>query len=379
MKIIQFVNSLDMGGLERLTVDLAHCQKAAGHEPIIYCLTHRGVFADEAEASGIRVTAFGKPGGPSLPTVRTILKTLKRDRPDVLHTHNHLVHHYGVVAGKLAGVAVIVNTRHGAEVQMKEHGTGYVVTTTPPDRKADMIYRASLPWTNAVVMISEATRQFFIRHRGLPADKALVILNGAPLDRFAHCQASPGALHPRIRFGTASRMVADKDHVTLLLAFAQVAKLLPHAELHVAGDGPLHGRIQSLISDLELNEKVTLRGALRDVPGFLSGLDIFAMASLNEGLPIIVLEAMAAGLPIVSTRAGGIPEAAIEGLNARFADPGDANGLARQMIHMAQSPNLAQIGAHGRVLVAERFGIDRTWLEYEKLFDRVRSGLRGSN
>jgi len=42
MKVVQFVNNLDMGGLERLAVELAYRQKAVGHEPVIYCLTHRG-------------------------------------------------------------------------------------------------------------------------------------------------------------------------------------------------------------------------------------------------------------------------------------------------------------------------------------------------
>jgi glycosyltransferase involved in cell wall biosynthesis len=374
MKIVQFVNNLDIGGLERLAVELALRQKLAGHEAVIYCLTHRGYFADEAEASGVRVVAFEKPRGPSPATVRSLVKSLIKDRPDVLHTHNHLVHHYGVVAGRIAGVSVIVNTRHRAERQIKEQGARYVLTTNSPDRKADLIYRASLRWTDAVVMISEATREFFVQHRGCPTEKTHVILNGAPLERFFSCPASPGAMRPRIRFGTASRMVAEKDHFTLLAAFARVAKSLPHAELHVAGDGPLRLRIESLIAELNLKERVILHGALRDMPDYLRQLDVFVMASLNEGLPIVILEAMAAGLPIVSTRAGGIHEAAVEGLNARFVDPGDVNGLAQQMIQMAQCHNLAEIGGYGRTLVAERYQIDRTWLEYEKLFDRVRFG-----
>ena len=374
MKIVQFVNNLDMGGLEMLAVELAYRQKAAVHEAIIYCLTHRGYFADEAEASGIRVVAFEKSRGPSPSTVRKLVKSLNKDRPDVLHTHNHLVHHYGVVAGRIAGISAIVNTRHCAEREILEQGTKYVLTMNSPDRKADLIYRASLRWTDAVVMISEATREFFIQHRGCPMEKAHVILNGAPLERFVRCPASPGAMRPRIRFGTASRLVPGKDHFTLLEAFAQVAKSLPHAELHVAGDGPLRSRIESSIAELNLNDKVILHGAQRDMPGYLRQLDIFVMASLNEGLPIVILEAMAAGLPIVSTRAGGIHEAAVEGLNAKFAEPGDVNELARQMIQMAQCQNLAEIGAHGRALVTERFQIERTWLEYEKLFDRVRFG-----
>jgi glycosyltransferase involved in cell wall biosynthesis len=374
MKIVQFVNNLDMGGLERLAVELAVRQKVAGHEPIIYCLTHAGYFADEAAASGIRVVAFEKPCGPSLATVMSLVKSLIKDRPDVLHTHNHLVHHYGVVAGRLAGVSAIVNTRHRAERQIQEQGQRYVLTVNSPDRKADLIYQASLRWTDAVVMISEATREFFVRYRGCPKRKTHVILNGAPLEQFLRRPASPGAMRPLIRFGTASRMVAEKDHFALLAAFSQVAKSLPNAELHVAGDGPLRSRIESLIAELGLKERVFLHGAQRDMPGYLAQLDVFVMASLNEGLPIVILEAMAAGLPIVSTRAGGIDEAAVEGLNAKFAELGDVDGLSRQMIEMSQCDNLAEIGAHGRTLVAERFQIDRTWHEYEKLFDRVRFG-----
>jgi glycosyltransferase involved in cell wall biosynthesis len=374
MKIVQFVNNLDMGGLEKLAIELAYQQKATGHEPIIYCLTHRGYFADEAEAAGIRIVAFKKPPGPSPTTFRKILATLKADAPDILHTHNHLVHHYGVAAGRLAGVPAIVNTRHDAGQQITGQGEKLILTTTSPDKKADLIYRVTLPWTDAFVMISESTRQFFIRHRGLPANRTHVILNGAPLARFIGNPATPGAQRPKIRFGTASRMVAEKDHFTLVRAFAEVARVIPDAELHVAGDGPLDSRIRSLISTLDLNQRVILHGAVRDVPSYLRRLDIFVMASLSEGLPMIILEAMAAGLPIVSTRAGGIPEAAVDGLNAKFAEPGDAGGLAKQMMAMAACQNLAEIGAHGRTVVTKRFQIDRTWLDYEKLFEQVRFG-----
>ncbi|MBZ5644088.1 MAG: glycosyltransferase [Acidobacteriia bacterium] len=379
MKIVQFVNNLDMGGIERLAVELGCRQKAEGHEPIIYCLTHRGDFAKEAEASGIRVVAFQKDPGPSPGTVWAMVKRLRKDRPDILHTHNHLVHHYGVLAGRLAGVPAIVNTRHGALVRIKEQGSRFVATTSSPDVKADLIYRACLRWTDAVVLISEATRKFFIEHRGCPSIKTHVILNGAPLEPFLSRPASPGSLRPRIRFGTASRMVADKDHFTLLKAFAKAAESLPHAELHVAGDGPLRSRIELLIAELNLNQKVVLHGAVRDVPRFLNQLDIFVMTSVNEGLPVAVLEAMAAGLPIVSTRVGGIQEAAIEGLNARFAKHGDAMGLAHEMTQMALCRDLASIGAQGRRLVSERFQIERTWKEYETLFQRIRIGLRSPN
>ena len=116
--------------------------------------------------------------------------------------------------------------------------------------------------------------------------------------------------------------------------------------------------------------KVTLIfwGALPHTAEFLSQIDIFVLSSLNEGLPLVILEAMAAGLPIVSTRAGGVEEAAVDGENAWLANPGDANGLAQAMIRMARAPDLARVGALGRQMVQDRFRIEQTWQEHYKLF-----------
>jgi len=368
MRIVQFVNNLDMGGLERLAVDIARCQLAEGHQPTIYCLTHPGRLATEAAEMGIGIRSFNKTAGPHLNTIWKIAKQLRIDRPDVLHTHNHLVHHYGVAAGKLAGVPVIVNTRHRAEFRIVNNPGGSQTTTESPDKKSDLIFRATLPWVGSVVLISEATRQFFVKYRGIPAAKAKVILNGAHLERFLNVPAHPGSAFPRVRFGIAARLVPEKDHFTLLRAFAAVVNDVPGAELQIAGDGPLRARLEGFTRELNLANRVTFLGALPHTAQFLSQLDIFVLSSLNEGLPLSLLEAMAAGLPVVATRAGGTEEAAIDGQNAYLADPGDSKGLAQAMIRMAREPDLARMGAAGRQIVQDRFRIEQTWHEYHKLF-----------
>lgn len=368
MRIVQFVNNLDLGGLERLVVDLAQCQLAEGHQATIYSLTHPGRLAAEAAGMGICIRSFEKPPGPHLSTVWKIVKQLRRDRPDVLHTHNHLVHHYGVVAGRLAGVPVIVNTRHRAEYRIVNEPGGSRVTTEPADRKSDWIFRATLPWVGSVVLISEATRQFFVRYRGIPPGKATVILNGAHLERFLNAPAHPGSALPRVRFGIAARLVPEKDHFTLLRAFADVAAKVPGAELQIAGDGPLRDRLVGFMQELNLASRVTFLGALSDTPLFMSQLDIFVLSSLNEGLPVAILEAMAAGLPVVSTRAGGVEEAAVDGQNAYLVAPGDAAGLAEAMIRMANAPDWARMGALGKEIVQNQFRIERMWKDYYRLF-----------
>jgi hypothetical protein len=63
MKIVQLIPSLELGGMERLAVDLARQQKVEGHEPSIYCTSHPGQFASEARAANIPVYSFGKTLG----------------------------------------------------------------------------------------------------------------------------------------------------------------------------------------------------------------------------------------------------------------------------------------------------------------------------
>jgi len=237
-------------------------------------------------------------------------RQLRHDRPDVLHTHNHLVHHYGVVSGVLARVPVIVNTRHRAEFRFVAGPEGSQYTTESPDKKSDLIFRATLPWVGCVVLISEATRHFFVRYRGIPEGKTRVILNGAHLERFLKAPAHPGSKLPRVRFGIAARLVGEKDHFTLLRAFAIVSAEVPEAELQIAGDGFLRDRLVGLVNELNLAGRVTFVGALPDTAEFLSQLDVFVLSSLNEGLPLALLEAMAAGVPVVATRAGGVEDAA---------------------------------------------------------------------
>ncbi|HEY3412189.1 MAG TPA: glycosyltransferase [Armatimonadota bacterium] len=358
LRIVQVVETLDVGGLERLAVDLASAQKQAGHLPAIFCVFHPGALAAQAEAAGVPVIAFHKKKGFTWSNIRAMAAELRRLRADVVHTHNSVIHHYGLLAAWRAGVRVTVNTRHGLGVL---HSA----------RRQDYYFRATMPWTDRVVTVSEDGREFFVRHRGVPQDICQVIYNGVPLARFLAQPATPGAFRPRLRFGTVGRMVPAKAHDVLIRAFAQVLQHYPQAELHIAGDGTLAAANAALVEQLQLRQSVHLPGITSDPPSFLKDLDVFVLSSISEGMPIVVQEAMAASLPIVSTRIGGVPEMAPEGSVAFYAEPGDAGSLAAAMRQAAASPDLSAMGEAARRIACERFGIEKTQLEYEALFRRL--------
>jgi glycosyltransferase involved in cell wall biosynthesis len=362
MKIVQLLPSLDLGGMERLTVDLARQQKAEGHEPSIYCTSHPGLFAPEAEAAGVQVHSFGKTTGFSLRLVRDLISRLRVDRPHVLHAHNALVLHYAIAAARLAGVPVVVNTRHGGNMNWDPH--------------CERIWRRCVRWTDAVVFISEGVRDYYVTRDRLSRRNTSVIYNGINLDKFIARPAQPANALSRFRVGCVGRLVPAKDHLTLIRAFALVNSVMPDAELHILGDGPCRPVISQTAESLGISDRVFLHGVSQDVAGFLSALDLFVLSSVDEGLPISLMEAMAAGLPVVSTRLPGLTELAPENVIAGYCVPGRPESLAEQILNAAARRDLPALGEAARRW-AQKFGIQETWNQYQTLFEACLTKKRG--
>ena len=364
VRIAHLVETLAVGGLERLAVDLAKKQNDSGHSAWIYCIFDPGDLAAEAGQAGIAVVPFSKPKGLSIGVVRQMASRMRRDGIEILHTHNAIVHHYGVAAAMLARVPVVVNTQHG-----------FGNLSRPRQAR---LFRLTLPWTDAVVLVSEDLRKGCVRDRGIPERKAVVIHNGIPVSKFAGKRASPGSRRPHLRFGTVGRIVPPKNHRLLIEAFAKVSAVLPEAELHLMGDGPLRSQVEERVAELSLGNRVHLHGLSFGVADFMSTLDVFVLSSSTEGLPVVILEAMAAGLPIVSTRVGGVPEAAPEHEIAWYSPIGDAEALAAGMSEAAKSPELALRGNNAHSRAAERFSIEAMASGYNALYTRLLKPQRES-
>jgi glycosyltransferase involved in cell wall biosynthesis len=362
MKIVQLLPSLDFGGMERLAVDLARQQKVEGHEPSIYCTSHPGQFAPEAMAANVPVHSFGKTTGFSLRLILDLASRLRVDRPDVLHAHNALVLHYAIAAARLARVPVVVNTRHGGNGNWDPH--------------CERIWRHAVRWIDSLVFVSEGVREFYVTRDCLSRRNTAVIYNGIDLDKFASHPAHPAAALPTFRMGSVGRLVPAKDHVTLIRSFAMVSRAMPTAELHILGDGPCRAVIAQTAESLGVANRVFLHGASRNVPGFLSTLDLFVLSSVDEGLPISLMEALAAGLPVVSTRLPGLTELAPETVVAGYCTPAHPKSLAEEILRAANRRDLPALGKAASRW-AQKFAIRETWHNYQAVFEASLRKNRG--
>src|SRR4051812_2527426 len=113
LNVVHLTQSLDMGGAEKLLVEFARHTDRRRFAPRVVSLTTRGVLTADVEATGCPVTALEAGDGfrPSL--VWRLTRLFRRERIDVVHTHDDRPHLYGTAAALLAGVPRVVHTRHG--------------------------------------------------------------------------------------------------------------------------------------------------------------------------------------------------------------------------------------------------------------------------
>jgi glycosyltransferase involved in cell wall biosynthesis len=355
MRIVQLVETLETGGVERIAVDLALAQKRAGDSPMLYCMFTGGPLADEARTAGIPVTEFHKEPGFSARMLFMLARQLRRDAADVVHTHNPGVHHYGAVSAWMARVPAVVNTRHGPATSF---GRAY----------QERYFRAVMPLTDRVVFVCEDSRRYLVEKRGLASRKSEVIINGIELGAFLEKPAASMSASPRVRFGAVGRMVPVKAQSILIDAFAQLSRKLPAAELRIVGGGPLEDELKEQTRKAGLDGRIRIEGLNHCIADVLQELDIFVMSSTSEGLPLVILEAMAAGLPVVSTRIGGVPEVAPEGDVSVLCTPGSASDLAEAMYKAATSCDLACMGKKAREMAIAKFSLDQMWRSYQAVY-----------
>lgn len=356
MNILHLVDTLEIGGAERVVVHLAKELAQRGHGVAVACVYAAGPLAQPLRNAGIRVWAFNKPEGLHPPTLWRLAQVVRECHADVIHTHNPQVHHYGVAAGKLAGTRVIVNTLHGTN-NFDHCG-----------RAALVLYGTAALGSGAIAAVSNASLRFFKKVPYLPNRKLTVVYNGIPLKQFLEI---PSPSEGPVTFGIVGRLVPIKDHQTALKAFAAVVRERPECRLEIAGDGPLREALAALMAQLGLDRHVHFHGAVTDIAEFLNRTQVFVMSSLSEGMPMSLLEAMAAGRPVVATAVGGIPEV-VEGSGCGWLCPeGDVDALARTMLAAADSPNRPQVGELGRQWVTRHCSLGSMVEHYEEIYRKL--------
>jgi len=291
-----------------------------------------------------RRVATGFDASPRL--AGAVVKAVRAERPDLLHTH--MVHGdvYGAIAAGVLRVP-FVSSRHNDDRYL-----------LGPFRYVD---RAFMRRAKRLIAISDSVREFLIR-AGLPAAKLQTIHYGLDELPTAPSEVTPeqaGISAGSLLVLAIGRLIAQKDHETLLRAFVRVREQQPSARLVILGWGVLEEQTRALVEELELGDVVLLPGRV-EPRAWLERADVFAHTSRWEGFGIVLLEAMLAGLPVVATRVSAVPEIVADRETGLLVEVGDAGAVAAALTELLADPaRRRSLGQAGVARARAEFSVAR--------------------
>ncbi|MFT6926251.1 MAG: glycosyltransferase involved in cell wall biosynthesis [Psychromonas sp.] len=343
--VIQVVQHLRPGGIETLSLDL--CSFAEANENILIVSLEGEL--ESALAAWPRLIAFRKqlifldkqPGlCPS--TVKKLIRVIKENAAQCVHSHHIGPLLYAGLAARIAGVKELIHTEHDAwhlDAFKRRMLQRFAIKLLRPLLVADAqtvadSMRQQLQYKRPIRVIRNGIDSEYF----LPGDK---LLARAQLKLPAKVQI----------IGCSGRMEEVKGQALLLHA---LHKLPLTAHLALAGSGSTEKKLRQLTEQLGLQERVHFLGHIDTMPTFYQALDVFCLPSLAEGLPLSPLEAQACNIVTLVTDVGGSKETLCPH-SGKFIPANNRDLMAKTLLKMLRSPGnvkpRAYVQQHGDVRV----------------------------
>ena len=380
IKIVRVIARLNMGGpalhvayltegLRKLGYDttLVAGSLARGEDSMAFVADARGVETVQIDELGREIS----PLRDLMATIR-LARLIRKERPQILHTHTAKAGTVGRVAALLAGSRrppIVVHTFHGHVLR------GYF----GPLRS--LFFRLLERWlatrTTALIAVSPQVRDDLVALGVAQQDRFVVIRLGIELDERIVPEQNGrdesrrylGIPGDRFAVGWIGRMTAVKRTDDVLVAFKRLRESGVDAVLCMVGDGPDRAGLEQRAHDLGIARETLFLGYQEKVAQFYAAFDALVLPSGNEGTPVSVIEALAAERPVVATRVGGVPDVVRDGEDGFLVEAGATDDLAERLSRLARDPELrARMGKHGRDRVLPRYAVERLIADVDELY-----------
>lgn len=296
-----------------------------------------------------------------------LTRLLVRERVTILQTHGARANFYGRIAGRLAGVPVIISTVHNSLKDYEVRSLRRWLYT--------VLLRLTLPLVHRIICVSEANRRDLIEECPAATARIQTVYNGVDPSAFP---SQPDRQTVRQELGTTQgpllvtigRLTDQKGHRYLLQTLPRLLETWPQLCCVFVGEGELRDALHDMAIDLGVEQACRFVGVREDIADILAAADLFVLPSLSEGFPFVLLEALAMGRPVVASRVNGVPELIEDHKTGLLVPPRDPQALVAAIREVLHDPIVAsKMGADGRAVVQERFTVDRMVANTTAIFD----------
>lgn len=350
------LQDLAFGGTQRQALALAARLDRSRFAPELWMLMDGRDFAPAAEAAGIplRWLATTPCVGPG--SLFALWRALGTERPDLLALFTAVPNIWGRLLAKARGLPAVIATCRGGGSIGRQH-------------------ERFLKNCAAHHIVNDPALRQRLCDLGRDADRITVIPNGVDTEHFA--PSSDDARPVREVVLCPARFCQDKDHETLLRAFALAGAKRPRAELWLLGDGPLRERVRLLAARSPVRDRIKLYPAVPDPRPFFEQASLVVLSSVREALPNVILEAMSMGLPVVATAVGALPEVVEQDRTGLLCPPGDAEALGENLAALlTDADRRVAFGQAARARAVAGFSMESMVQRHETVFTRVLTQTR---
>ena len=396
-KVVRIIARLNVGGPAKHVVWLTSGLQEAGYRALLVAGTvpegeeDMSYFADSANVKPLYIPEMSREISlKDAITTWKLFRLLRRERPDIVHTHTAKAGTVGRVAGFFyrwltPGVLVarprrckFVHTYHG-HVFHSYYGRLRTSVFLTIER---VLARAI---TDRLVVVSEQQRaEINETFRVGRAEQFKVVRLGLDLGVFsgfstrrAKFRNDVGIDDQTTLVGIVGRLTEIKNHELFLRVAARTKR--ENVRFVIIGDGSLREGLEQQARELGIEEQVIFAGGRKDPEYFYPALDICALTSRNEGTPLTLIEAMANARPVIATTVGGVVDLlgnVVED-NGRYSicergigvRPGDADAFAAGLERLIKDKALqAQLGRRGFNFVDRNYRKERLLDDINELY-----------
>lgn len=358
-KIVFLLPSLEIGGMEREVVQIVKYLNPKTFDSEIWLFSKRGQLLGQVPEE---VTVRGlnrKSKWSFLKLIFNLRKLICQFQPDIIvqftSTHAGFFSFFARLVSRQK-VRLVVFIRNIPSIYI-DHQDSYLSGLYKLIIKKLYPYFDQV-WVNSLLAKEDLSKNFKLKKQ--------IKVFPSTVDSQAFKKAKLNFKLPTII--TVARLVDIKRLDLLIDAFYLVQKSLPLVKLLIIGDGPQVKKLKLQVEKLKIGNKVDFLGYQEKPEEYLSKADLFVITSRFEGIPHTILEAMASGLPIVATDFPGVETVVTNEEQGIIVSAPEPEILARAMIKIIESPDLAEKFVQKGLRKVKHFDIRERIKDYERIF-----------
>ncbi len=377
-----------MGGAQKHVLDLATRLPKDKYD--VEVITGRaGQLTEALQKHGI--SSFGSLEidrdvkiGSDIKALWKIVSLLRHKRPDVLHLHSSKVGALGAIAGRIAGIKKIIFTSHGWAFNEDRSFISRVFIS--------LVYWVTMICSHETIVVSEFAKKQ-VEKWPFIKDTLTVVRNGISKESDyskENARLELVRIKPEIKktldgvsekniywIGSLAELHHIKGYPYAINAVANTIRALEvkgenkKVIYTICGDGEERQRIEKMISDMGLSDRVFLMGQIPGASQYIKAFDLFLMTSKSEGLPYAILEAGLAGTTILATSVGGIPEIIDDMHSGILVRPESQQELDHAMLYAIEhQKECKNYGLKLKDRIQNQFSIEKMLADIETVYNR---------